>query len=92
MNEQREYERIEQKVEEKLGFYIHLVAYMLVNGLLIAINLIATPGTYWFIWPLIGWGVGLVLHGLSIFVFGGGSTLRQRMIDAEIEKAGRKPQ
>lgn len=91
MNEQREYERIERKIEEKLGFYIHLAAYILVNGLLIAINLMASPGTYWFVWPLIGWGVGVILHGLSIFVFGSGSALRQRMIDAEIKKEEWKP-
>jgi len=34
--------------------YVHPAAYILVNGLLIAIDLITSPGTYWFIWPLLG--------------------------------------
>ncbi len=88
MQEQRDFERIERKVNEKLGFYIHLTTYILVNGLLIAINLMTSPGTYWFVWPLVGWGVGLILHGLSVFVFGSGSTIRDRMIDSEMKKEG----
>lgn len=77
------------KVDQKLGFYVHLAVYVLVNGLLIAIDLMTSPGTYWFIWPLIGWGIGLLVHGLSVFVFGDGLAIRQRMIEAEMKKQGR---
>ena len=89
MNDQDILRRVEKKVEQKLGFYIHLTAYILVNGLLVAINLMTSPGTYWFKWPLIGWGIGVLFHGLSIFVFGDGLTIRKRMIDAEMKKQSR---
>jgi hypothetical protein len=23
----------------------------------------------WFYWPLLGWGIGLFFHGMSVFVF-----------------------
>ena len=91
MKDQEVVQRIEKRVEEKLGFYIHLATYILVNGLLIAINLSTAPGTYWFIWPLIGWGIGVLFHGLRVLVFGSGSAFRERMIDAERRKAGVKP-
>ena len=44
------------------GFGIHLVCYFLVMGLLVAINLLATPGYPWFLWPGVGWGGGLAFH------------------------------
>lgn len=91
MNEQKAYERVEKRVEEKLGFYTHLAVYILVNGLLIAINLMTSPETYWFIWPLIGWGIAVLFHGLRALVLGEGTTIRERMIDAEMKKTGSKP-
>jgi hypothetical protein len=27
------------------------------------LNWITSPGTWWFYWPLLGWGVALALHG-----------------------------
>ena len=53
--------------EEKKGFWGHLAAYILVNILLIIINLRFNPGYMWFIFPLIGWGIGLTLHYLNTF-------------------------
>lgn len=50
--------------EEKQGFQIHLVIYILVNLLLIVINLIYSPQQIWFIYPLVGWGIGIILHYL----------------------------
>jgi 2TM domain len=52
----------------RVGFYIHLAAYLAVNALLVYINLAASPGRLWFQWPLIGWGVGLAAHALAVFV------------------------
>jgi hypothetical protein len=37
-----------------------------VNAILIAINALS-PGVWWAQWPLIGWGIGLVGHGLAVF-------------------------
>lgn len=34
---------------------IHLVVYVLVNAMLIAINFIYPPEAIWFFYPLIGW-------------------------------------
>lgn len=48
-------------------FYSHLSAYILVNALLVGINLATSSDYLWFIWPLMGWGVGLILHGLQVF-------------------------
>ena len=48
------------------GFLIHLGAYVLVVGLLAALNLYRNPGNLWFIWVLLGWGIGVAAHGLAV--------------------------
>jgi hypothetical protein len=49
------------------GFYHHLGVFVAVNLGLLIINLIASPARLWFYWPLLGWGLWLVLHGASTF-------------------------
>jgi len=51
----------------RLGFYIHLAAYLAVNALLIFINSNTSTGRLWFYWPLLGWGIGLLAHALAVF-------------------------
>jgi hypothetical protein len=53
---------------------------------MVAVNLMTSPEMYWFIWPLIGWGIGVLFHGLSVFIFGDGLAIRKKMIDAEIRR------
>ena len=50
------------------GFLIHLGVYVLVVGLLAALNLYRNPDDLWFIWVLLGWGVGVAAHGLAILL------------------------
>jgi protein-S-isoprenylcysteine O-methyltransferase Ste14 len=70
----------------KLGWYIHAVVYILVNLGLFAISHYAFGDRRWSVFPLLGWGLGLVLHGVAVFVLGGGSGLRERMVQKEREK------
>lgn len=51
--------------EEKRGFSVHLVVYVLVNAMLIATNFINSPEDIWFFYPLIGWGIGISIHYLN---------------------------
>jgi len=61
------YERAKRRLEELKGFYRHLTIYILVNVGLAVINLLTTPGFWWFLFVTFFWGIGLVAHGLSIF-------------------------
>ena len=70
----------------RLGFYIHLSTFIVVNILLIIINFAVTPDYKWFIWPLLGWGIGLLGHAAGIFVFPG---MLHRMTDQELQKIDR---
>jgi hypothetical protein len=80
-------------VEAKLGLYIHLVIYFLVNAGLIAANLATTPDRLWFQWPLIGWGAGLALHAALVVVCTKGGSLKAWMFARELKKrTGENPQ
>jgi hypothetical protein len=62
------YKRAKKRVEELKGFYAHLIVYVVVNGVLVLINLWTSPGFLWFLFPLVGWGIGLFFH--AVFGFG----------------------
>ena len=53
------------------GFCIHLAAYVAVNAALIGINLALTPARLWFVWPLAGWGVGVLAHLTAAYAVSG---------------------
>jgi hypothetical protein len=38
------------------------------------------------VFPALGWGLGLAVHGLLVFVLGTGSGLRERMVQRERER------
>ena len=67
MDEQARYERARRRMEEVKGFYTHLLTYVLVNLGLLVLNLVTSPGDFWFFWPLLFWGVGVLAHGASVF-------------------------
>jgi hypothetical protein len=45
------------------SFLLHLVPFLLVNLLLVTIN-VMTTSFLWFLFPLLGWGIGLGSHAL----------------------------
>ena len=75
--------RARRRAGAKLGFYIHLLAYVLVNLLLVAVNFRTTPHYLWFLWPLLGWGIGLFSHWFAVYV---GPKLMRHLVDREMEK------
>ncbi|KAA3657173.1 MAG: histidine kinase [Chloroflexi bacterium] len=82
------YQKAKERVESLKDFYIHLTAYVVVNLILFAINMIVSPNSLWFIWPLMGWGVGFAIHALSVFGFGPsfGADWEERKIRELMEK------
>ncbi|RJS82787.1 hypothetical protein CW709_02980 [Candidatus Bathyarchaeota archaeon] len=71
-----------RKEEEKSGFLVHLIVYILVNTMLIAVNLLYSPEVIWFFYPLIGWGIGISMHYLFAVRFLE-KTLKEREAKAE---------
>jgi hypothetical protein len=88
MTEQDRYEKARKRVEEIKDFYVHLLVYITVNAGLFLINLVSSPGNWWFYWPLLGWGIGLLAHGVAVFGLRGflGSEWEERKIRQIMEK------
>jgi uncharacterized membrane protein len=67
MDESEKLARAKQQVAAITGFYIHLIVFVLVMLLLLAINWATTPTIWWVQWPFLGWGVGILAHALAVF-------------------------
>lgn len=82
------YEEARRRARSLRGFYTHLMVYMLVNAALVVMNLVTSPGRWWFGWATIGWGIGLAAHGLSVLVFRGwlGADWEQRKIREYLDR------
>jgi hypothetical protein len=74
----------------KLGWYAHAAVFTLVNLMLWGMSRYGFGNRPWSVYPLLGWGLGLALHGISVFVLGTGSGLRERMVQKERERLQRQ--
>lgn len=74
-----------ERAEMKFSFYINIALYIIINGILISIWYFNGMGFPWIIFPLIGWGIGVVAHYLTAFVYPGRKYL-DGMAEKEYEK------
>ena len=84
----KDYERARARAEANYGFFVHAVVFVAVMVLLVIINLLTSSGTLWFIWPLLGWGLAVALHGAGVFLLGGRNTILDAMTEHELRKSG----
>ena len=76
------------RADMKLAFRSHVLAYAIVNAGLLMINILTSPGHWWFYWPMLGWGLGLAAHAAAVYA--DGAHMRERMIEEEFEKLRRR--
>ena len=65
----------------KMGWYIHATVYVLVN--LFLVILASSRGQDWAMYPLLGWGLGLLIHGAVVFFVAPGGNVYDRLLDRE---------
>ena len=81
--------------KNRVGFKQHLTVYMIVIPFLWAIWAVSAfwSGTQylfpWPVWPTLGWGLGLFMNYIFVYVFPGGSKSKQS-IQREYEKLQNK--
>jgi hypothetical protein len=66
-NEQDRYYQAKKRVEEIKGFYGNLISYIVFNLFFFILNMLTSPNELWFYWPLLGWGIGVLFHGMKVF-------------------------
>ena len=82
--EQLAYEKAAKRVEELKGFYGNLISYCIFIPFLIFINYQTSPKYHWFWWPMLGWGIGVISHGIK--TFGIGTDWEERQIRKYMQK------
>jgi 2TM domain len=86
-----EIERIAAKrAGAKLGWYMHAAVYVAVNLFLFTLSHYALGTRDWSVKPLLGWGLGLALHGIAVWFLGAGSGLRENLVQRERERLQRQ--
>ena len=55
-----------RRASAKLGWYLHAGIYIAVNILLAVLS--AHSGRNWAAFPALGWGLGLAIHGLVVWL------------------------
>jgi hypothetical protein len=77
-----ELERLARKrAGMRLGWMIHAAVFVAVNLLLAVISLGA--GRHWAVYPFLGWGLGLALHGAVVLAALPGTGLMERLVERE---------
>jgi hypothetical protein len=66
-------ERATKRVKDVRDFWVHLAMYVVVNTGLVIIDLAQGGGLQWAQWVIFGWGIGIVAHAVSVFIFEGRS-------------------
>lgn len=73
----------------KLGWLIHALVYVAVNLVLATISL--ASGKSWAIYPALGWGLGLAIHGAVVWLLAPGGHLLDWLVSRERNRlAGRR--
>jgi hypothetical protein len=61
-------ERAIKRLKKKRDFAGHLLVYFLVNTFLVVIwALTNVHGFFWPVFPLVGWGIGVVMNAWDVF-------------------------
>ena len=77
------YRRAYYRAAVKLGFYIHLLVFLLVNLFLLFSSWATDSGYWWSAWTLLAWGIGLAVHGTVIF---GWESMMRVLVQQELKK------
>ena len=83
-NEDRIEYQARRRTRVKMGWFIHATVYVAVNAGLAAIA--AVTDRNWAIYPALGWGLGLAIHGVVVFIATGGGGLQARLLESERRK------
>jgi len=61
-------EREARRILRRRVFWVHAAVYVATNLSLVAIWALAGGGFPWFVFPIVGWGIGVAAHGAVAFL------------------------
>lgn len=81
-------EREARQILKRRAFYVHAAVYVAVQIALVGIWAMAGGGYPWFVFPIIGWGIGLVAHGATAFLLSHPDDI---VLEREQRRAAQRP-
>ncbi|MFC4632591.1 2TM domain-containing protein [Dokdonia ponticola] len=66
-NRDYKYDRAKARVKEMKEFYTHLITYLIMVPVFIFINYYTGTSFPWAIFPIAGWGIGVLSHATQTF-------------------------
>ncbi|MHC0038035.1 2TM domain-containing protein [Pseudoneobacillus sp. C159] len=82
-NNNAKYLNAKRKVRKLKRFYLHFFIYLIVIAMLLVINIMGDPGNWWFLYPATGWGLLVIIHGLTLGI---GSDWEEKKIKELMDK------
>jgi hypothetical protein len=57
-----------ERLQKRSDFWLHFTGYVIFNAALVVVWLtMGGDGLFWPIFPILGWGIGVIFHGLDVF-------------------------
>jgi hypothetical protein len=79
-----------RRVKTRRELLAHVCVYLLTNLAFVGVWAITGAGYPWFLWPMIGWGIGVAFHAVNVALGLQGDLLREgHAIDREMERLRR---
>ena len=99
MKDEKLMKEAKKRVEAKMSFRIHALTYVLVNAFLVVIYFVTgslqetvrqqigfgESNIFWPLFPMLGWGVGLAIHGITVWSYLSGKS-NEAAVQAEYER------
>ncbi|MEM8523506.1 MAG: 2TM domain-containing protein [Bacteroidota bacterium] len=78
-----DYEIARKRVEDKKKFHKHLGTYIIFSLFFFFLNIFSGNGHMWFIYPVLGWGIGIASEYYKVYVT---PDLDEKAIQKEMHK------
>ncbi len=79
------YDIARKRVKKKTEFRSHLVSYLGIMAFLFVINILTTS-YMWVVWPALGWGLGVLFHGLEAYGVIADKDKEEELIERELDR------
>lgn len=73
-----------KRADARMSWYIHALVFIALNSVFAAASLFT--GRHWAVFPAFGWGLGLLIHALVVFMALPGGGLHERLLRQERQK------
>ena len=80
------YNEARQIVAQKKKFYANFTSWAIMTVFFFAVNMTTSPGFHWWIFPTLGWGVGVAHQFISVFGIFKSKDWEKREIKKEMDK------